>query len=316
MIIHPIIYKIADTGGQMPSTGSSLFTGATIPLTYKNNANEKETKLEYKSTYDIYITGLDGRATITGNGTKSVLAEFDVSSSVSSLKNFTIELKDGAKTVASYKGLHAHYGEEVTGILTFAYTNIPHSGVGTIGVEYKFIVTADLPYFGNPTNLWSTIYSYQVLAVLIGNFNGSIGSNFLSYCYSFNQPLDISGITSIGNSFLSRCYSFNQPLDISGITSIGHSFLAYCYSFNQPLDISNVTSIGSSFLSRCYSLSTIIWNAEVVPTDNNSLSQSRNSKTSTGGTGIKVYGSERATLLAALPNRTASPYRKLIDGGY
>ena len=316
MIIHPIIYKIA--GGQMPSTGSSLFTGATIPLTYKNNTNEKETKLEYKSTYDIYITGLDGRATITGNGTKSVLVEFDVSSSVSSLKNFTIELKNGAKTVASYKGLHAHYGEEVTGILTFAYTNIPpDSGVGTIGVEYKFIETTTPPYFSATTTLWNTIYSYQVLAVLIGNFNGSIGDDFLSYCYSFNQPLDISGITIIGHYFLSRCYSFNQPLTIpSGVTSIGTDFLRSCSSFNQPLDISNVTSIGSSLLYSCDSLSTIIWNAEVVPTDNNALSQSINSKTSTDGAGIKVYGSERATLLQALPNRTSRPYRKLVDGGY
>ena len=104
--------------------------------------------------------------------------------------------------------------------MTLAYTNIPRTGAGTIGTEYKFIETADtdLPRFGSTTTLWNTIYAYQVLNVLIGNFSSTtIGDNFLSRCYSFNQPLDISGISTIGYDFLSGCYSFNQPLDISGV---------------------------------------------------------------------------------------------------
>jgi hypothetical protein len=69
-------------------------------------------------------------------------------------------------------------------------------------------------------------------------------------------------------------------------------------------------------MSYCYALSTIIWNAGVYPTDNNSLSQAINTKTdSTYGAGIKVYGTKRAQLISALPNRTSSPYRKLINGG-
>ena len=75
-----------------------------------------------------------------------------------------------------------------------AYTNIPRTGTGTIGTEYKFIESADtdLPYFSSTTTLWNTIYSYQVLNVLIGNFSSTnISGYFLSTCYLFNQPLDI-----------------------------------------------------------------------------------------------------------------------------
>ncbi len=294
-----IITRRGGSNIQPPTTSSqSIFIGATIPLTYKDNTRIYENNYEYKSnTHNITISGLEGRATITGNGTKSVTVAFDVSSSTTSLKNFTITCVKDAQTL-TYKGLHAHYGVTTTGILTFAYTNIPKDGSeGTIGNEYLFIDTpsTDLPYFADNATLWNNVYSYQVLNTLIGNYSStSIGNCFLNYCYAFNQPLTIpSNVTSIGNYFLRNCYAFNQPLTIP----------------------SNVTSIGSYFLSYCLSLSTIIYNTSVYPTDNNSLSQTVNSKTSASGSGIKVYGTNRAGLLTALPNRTGSPYRKLIDGG-
>jgi uncharacterized repeat protein (TIGR02543 family) len=436
-------------GAELPSTaGGSIFTGATIPLTYKNNTHDYENNYEYKSaTHNITITGLDGRATITGNGTKNVLVAFDVTSSTTSLKNFTITCVNGEQEL-TYKGLHAHYGQTVTGILTFACNNITRDGSeGTfdtsgLTANYKFIVTSsnDLPTFSDNTTLWNTIYSHQLLNVLIGNFSGtsigndfmsycqafnqpltlpsglssigndfmsycqafnqpltlpsglssigndfmpycrafnqpltlpnelsSIGNDFMSYCYSFNQPLTLpnelssigndfmsycqafnqpltlpSGLSSTGVSFMSYCQAFNQPLTLpSGLSSIGNSFMPYCRAFNQPLTLPNelssignnfmydcqafnqpltlpsgLSSIGDSFMSYCYALSTIIWNASVYPTDNNSLSQNINTKTnSTYGAGIKVYGTKRAQLISALPNKTSNPYRKLINGG-
>jgi hypothetical protein len=436
-------------GAEIPSTaGGSIFTGATIPLTYKNNTHDYENNYEYKSaTHNITITGLEGRATITGNGTKNVLVAFDVTSSTTSLKNFTITCVNGEQTL-EYKGLHAHYGQTVTGILTFAYNNITRDGSeGTfdtsgLTANYKFIVTSssDLPIFSENTTLWNTIYSHQLLNVLMGNFSGTsigayfmygcnsfnqpltlpsslssigdsfmrdcrafnqvltlpsslssigydfirscyafnqvltlpselsgIGDNFMYYCYSFNQPLTLpSSLSSIGNYFMSNCYAFNQPLTLpsslssigdnfmyncrafnqvltlpsslssigydfirscyafnqvltlpSGLSSIGDNFMYWCYAFNQPLTLpSGVSSIGDNFMYNCYALSTIIWNASVYPTDNNSLSQTINTKTnSTYGAGIKVYGTKRGNLISALPNRTSSPYRKLINGG-
>jgi len=66
---------------------------------------------------------------------------------------------------------------------------------------------------------------------------------------------------------------------------------------------------------NAYCLSTIIWETTTCPTDNNSLSQTANSKTNaTYGAGIIIYGSKSANLKTALADRTSSPYRKLIDG--
>ena len=112
--------------GTPPISTGGLFTGATIPLTYKDNTHDYENTYEYNSAnYNITITGLTGRATITGNGTKSVSVAFDVSSATSSLAEFVISLSDGTNTY-TFDGLHAHYGTTVTGVLTLAYTgNIP-----------------------------------------------------------------------------------------------------------------------------------------------------------------------------------------------
>jgi hypothetical protein len=73
-----------------------------------------------------------------------------------------------------------------------------------------------------------------------------------------------------------------------------------------------VTSIGNYFLYNCYSLINVIYNASVYPTDNNSLSQDANNKTSTNGTGILITGTNASGLKSALPDRTSSPYRKLV----
>jgi uncharacterized repeat protein (TIGR02543 family) len=264
--VHGITGTLEVGGAEMPSTaGGSIFTGATIPLTYKNNTHDYENNYEYKSaTHNITITGLDGRATITGNGTKNVLVAFDVTSSTTSLKNFTITCVNGDQEL-TYKGLHAHYGETVTGILTFAYNNITHDGSeGTfdtsgLTANYKFIVTSSsvLPKFSTDTALWNTIYSHQLLNVLIGNFSGtSIDANFMRYCYSFNQPLTLpSGLSSIGNYFMYSCSAFNQPLTLpSGLSSIGNYFMYNCYAFNQPLTLpSELSSIGNNFMRYCYS---------------------------------------------------------------
>lgn len=528
--------KITEISGGSPSVVSqNIFSGATIPLTYLNNSHTYENIYEYTSiSHDITISGLDNRATITGNGTKSVSVSFDVTSSTSSLKNFTITCVKDTQTLV-YNGMHAHYGTTVTGVLTFAYTNITGDGSeGVIGSDYLFIETTTLPLFLNSSILWNGIYSYQILNLLLGNYTGIIANNFMSYGYSFNQPLRLpdgvteikdnfmyynygfnqpiifsntitaigayfmqastafnkkitlsNGLITIGTYFLSECYafnqeiiipngvltigtnfmqynyafnqpitipnsvtaigryfftqnssfnqtitlsnnmtkidtgflspckSFNQPIVIpNSVTIINDSFLADCYAFNQPLTIpssvttmstyflqnclsfnqplvipnsmtripgnflegcrsfnqpifipnsvsiidtkflwgcmafnqpviipSSVTSIGSYFMNSLasfgqaiiipssvtsistyfmkdnYCQSSIVYNASVYPTDTNSLSQTINTKTSTSGSGIKVYGTNRAGLITALPNKTTSPYRKLINGG-
>ena len=263
-------------GGGLPSTsGGGLFTGATIPLTYKDNTTEYENNYTYKSTYDITITGLDTRATITGNGSKEVLVEFDVTSATSSLKNFTITLTNETETY-EFKGMHAHYGVTVSGILTLAYNNItPDGSEGTIGTNYIFIesTSTDLPYFSSTTTLWNGIYSHQGLNTLVSNFSS----------------------TSIGDYFLRECYAFNQPLTIpSSVTSIGAFFLYSCFSLSTIIYESSTYPTDSNALAQ---------------TSNTKTDQ-------INGSGIIVYGTNRTGLLTALPNSTSSPYRYLIDGGF
>lgn len=143
----------------------------------------------------------------------------------------------------------------------------------------------------------------------------SVGGNFLSDCRSFNQFLDISSITSISYSnFLSSCRSFNQPLDISSVTSISSNFLSGCTSFNQPLTIpSSVTSIGTNFLYNCCSFTNLTTETTTSPTDNNSLSTQYNTA-KMYVKGVTVSGAGASTWITNLPDRTSSPYRKLIDG--
>ena len=198
------------------------------------------------------------------------------------------------------------------------------SGVTSIGSNFLSSCSS----FNQPLTIPSTVTSIDNnflnscssfnQPLTISNTITTIYNNFLNYCYSFNQPLTIpSGVTSISNYFLTGCYSFNQPLTIPNtITSIGIYFLQNCSSFNQPLTIPNtVTSIGTYFMNNCYAFIYIEYNASVYPTDNYSLSQDRNTKTSANGTGILVTGTHASDLKNALPDRTSSPYRKLVLAG-
>lgn len=142
----------------------------------------------------------------------------------------------------------------------------------------------------------------------------SVGDYFLSNCVSFNKPLDTSKLTTIGASFLYYCGCFNQSLDLSSLTSIGNYFMSNCMSFNKPLTLpSTVTSVGTYFCNHCMTFDKLTVNCTAHPSDNYSLSTTANTYLSYVR-GITVDGDEAATWLTALPNRTSSPYRKLIDG--
>jgi hypothetical protein len=165
------IFFSPNIGTGLPSTQSqSIFTGATVPLTAKDNNISYENNYEYKSlTHNITITGLTGRATITNNGSKNVTVAFDVTSATNSLKFFDITCVNGTQSI-TYRGLHAHYGTTLTGTqnLTFAFLNVTKDGTegtvgtATTGTNYRFIVSTSLPTFVSSTALYNNIYAYQV----------------------------------------------------------------------------------------------------------------------------------------------------------
>lgn len=274
------------TGTRTNIDSSTIFDGATTILAYKSMS---ENRFDYTSAgYNLTIDGLSGVATIINNGTKSVGIIVDVTSSTSTAISFTITCTKESEEIV-YDSKVFYYGTELGAGNCLAVAETLAGSPKAIG--YTFIESATLPVFNLGSGLWNNIYSYQIVAFILGRYVGtSIGSNFLTGCSAFNQPLDLGNIISIGDRFLYGCNSFNRPLTIpSSITSISNYFIYYCSAFIH-----------------------IIYNASVYPTDDYSLSQGIDTKTSVNGTGILVTGTHAADLKAALPDRTTSPYRKLV----
>lgn len=145
----------------------------------------------------------------------------------------------------------------------------------------------------------------------------SIGSYFLSQAWCFNQPLTLpSSLLTIGQYFMEGCKAFSQPLVVpNGVTGIGSNFMQGCISFGKKLTLpSTVTSVGTSFLGQGYTFTTLETNTTASPTDNYSLATYNNGN-KTYLEGVTITGTGASAWVAALPNRTSSPYRKLIDGG-
>lgn len=231
------------------------FTGATCPVTFKNNPNIYENEWEYKSDYNITITGLNSVATITGNGTKNVKVAFDVTDSTDSITLFNIHLSNEI----DFEGRFFYYGAEIPSnhCLAVHTKYAPETGTaGNFTDNYGFIVSTTYPLFLSQTTLWNNVYPHQIIGFIFGKKASYIGDGFLEGCYSFNQPLTIpDSIAGIGKEFMMACRTFNQHLTLpANLNSIGNYFMANCYSFNQPLTIPDKSKyIGSQFLYFCYS---------------------------------------------------------------
>ena len=223
---------------------------------------------------------------------------------------------------------------------TFYNTNANAKQTGTLVVQdtpsnpyLLYLDDNNLPQTASITDIsalcnWSAGTSYitvggksvqknKVLAVFLDNYSGSniaIGNYFCAEMSSLSTLTLPSGLTSIGNSFLYNCTSFSRKLTLpSGLTSIGNSFLRGCTSYNRLLALpSGLTSIGGYFLSNCTSMiSEITAYCAASPTDTGSLSAT-DENAPMYKYGITVNGTYASTWKSRLPNRTSSPYRKLI----
>lgn len=151
--------------------------------------------------------------------------------------------------------------------------------------------------------------------VTIASGAKKITNYFLTSCSAFNKPISLpSSVESIGQGFLSSCSSFNSTVTMPGVKTIDTNFLSNCSSFNQDITIpATLTSIRSSFLWACTNMvHTVYVNTSYTPArDNYSLSTNQNSAPMYT-TGVKVGGTYGSNWRTAWPNRTSSPYRKLI----
>ena len=186
-----------DPGGGTPTDPrvGTLFTGATIPLTFKNNTNIYENEYEYKSEhYNITITGLDSVATITGNGSKNVKVAFAVSSSTNSITMFNINITNGTESY-NFVGRFFYYGTEVAdgNCLGVASKILPESGTGDFS-NFEIIESSTYPLFSSDSVSvpWEGVFNHQIIGFIFAKKSTPIGDYFLYDCYAFNQPLTLS----------------------------------------------------------------------------------------------------------------------------
>lgn len=162
------------------------------------------------------------------------------------------------------------------------------------------------------------ITSGNLLAYSFGSNITTLPNGFLRHCHIIKKifGLENSNLTSIGNNFMSDCYGFNHPLILpTSLTTLGTSFLFRCSLFSNDIEIPpSVTSIGSSFLYYCNNnIGKIITHTDVSPTDTNSITTNSYDAPAYAH-GVTLTGEGAATWATNLPNRTSSPYRRLIVG--
>lgn len=121
-----------------------------------------------------------------------------------------------------------------------------------------------------------------------------VGDHFMRDCFSLCMNVNIpSSLTEIGSYFFSGCNNITRNLSIpDGLKTIPAGFMYNCDNFTGQLNI----PAGVVFEPSDFSLS-IYW-----VTGRPAYIQ-----------GIRVTGDGAAACMAALPNHTSSPYRKLVS---
>ena len=239
------------------------------------------------------------------------------------------------------------------GVYAFAYSTVQSvslpEGLSTIYADFMYhcdsynapmVIPNSVTTIGN--YFMGYCSSFNSAITLPSNIT-QVGSNFLTYCTAFNKSLTLpNSLVLVNNSFMSHCESFNQPIDISHLTNIGSSFMNYCVSFNQSLTFNENVVFDGSVLPSCTSYnknltipagatfvssgiltgansytSTITFNAPYTGVAGTPSGFSTTSTSVPGyTTGMTFAGPYAAEWRALYPDRTASPYRKIICADY
>lgn len=150
-----------------------------------------------------------------------------------------------------------------------------------------------------------------------------IGNFFLAGCSSFAGTVVLDGVSSIGDCFMQDCTAYNAPLDLRKVTSIGSYFLDGCTAYAQPIVLGrSLSSLGAGFLQRANSVPSVdvkdikLSDVANLTTDasKNTMLSTNNSSATSYTTGITLTGDAVQNWMDILPNRTSSPYRKLLNG--
>lgn len=151
-----------------------------------------------------------------------------------------------------------------------------------------------------------------------------IGASFMNGCSAFNHPISLPKVNDIGSYFMQNCTSFNSAITINDDAEvIADRFMIGCSSFAQPFSIpSGLISTsavsnnpGQRFMQNCNKFTgPLVCNSSVsskFPTDNYTLSTTGASNP-IYAIGVTLTGPYAQAWKTALPDRTSSPYRKLV----
>lgn len=155
-----------------------------------------------------------------------------------------------------------------------------------------------------------------------------IGGDFCSGLNSYNgqgynQPISLPKVEFIDGNFLYGNAQFNSTVSLNdNCRSINGQFLYSCWGYKQPFtmpsgleDISPETNPGSGFMRECRTfIGPLVCNSPYPPTNDNYTLSTTSSSAALYTTGVTLTGPYAQAWKDALPDRTSSPYRKLIVG--
>jgi hypothetical protein len=151
-----------------------------------------------------------------------------------------------------------------------------------------------------------------------------IGNSFLSnISITYTEDIDLPKVHTIDASFLYNFYNFSGNINLNdGCKIIGGSFMLNCWNFNKSFVIpSGLETLGadsnpgSQFMKECKSFTgPLVCNSyNIIANNNNTLSTNDSSKP-LYATGVTLTGPYAQQWKDAFPDRTSTPYRKLIVG--
>lgn len=231
-------------------------------------------------------------------------------------KLYTTDYPDGIKidTKTEYNALQVSYGSKIqTNVGRIEPDSVTgfefNSNIGKLVNYVPVLFLANCSYLNSPINIPEGI--------------STIRPAFLQQCMRFNSTITLpQSLTTIDNSFMQYCSNFNQPLILPTANPliIGYAFLRNCDGFNQPLTLpANITSINANWFMFATSNFLAPLKVEcpisvLSDTDREWALSATIKGTPDLTTGHTLTGTYASSWKSALPNRTSSPYRKLILG--
>lgn len=141
----------------------------------------------------------------------------------------------------------------------------------------------------------------------------SIGNYFMYNAAPRGSVTIDDALVSVGNDFCSGCSTMTAINLPQSMTSVGNNFCSGCTTIKTIRVPNNLSTIGTYFCHNCDALTTVYIPDNTPPPSDSVYSLSSDSASASAYVnGIKLTGPGALRWKAALPDRTVTPYRKLL----